>query len=63
MPNLSLYINRGRAAGIRHQVFSKIIASLLYPCLGGVTWSLALLRQQESGLSQFFVYYQLSSNV
>jgi hypothetical protein len=44
-----LYIYRGRASGVRHGVFSKGLASLLYSCLGGVTWSVAPSRRRGSG--------------
>jgi hypothetical protein len=46
----SLYINRGWVTGVRHRVFSKGLAltSLLYPCLGGVMWSVAPSRRRGS---------------
>jgi hypothetical protein len=54
----SLYINKGRAAGVRHRVF-RVDLGLLYPYLVGAALSGALSRRLGSGSQSFSFLYPI----
>jgi hypothetical protein len=55
---LSIYINRGRAAGVSHHVF-RVDLGLFYPCLVGAALSRAPSRRLGSGPRALLFLYSI----